>query len=66
MLNEKKDLIKRLAEDLFLKHQTYEMLGMINSYGKSYEERKEQHTSYRLAEAEWLEARTKLREAQNK
>ena len=56
----KRNLIKRLANEAFDAAERYKSLGMLNTSGLSYEERKKQSEDYAIARAEMLEADRKL------
>jgi hypothetical protein len=64
MNNEKKDLIAELAGIAHDTEERYIMLGMMNSYGRTYEETKKARIDFAIAEAEMFEARAALRSAQ--
>jgi hypothetical protein len=60
-----KELITKLAEDEFEARQEFEAIGMMNSYGLSWEDGKAQSVKYSLAKARAMEARKLLNQAIN-
>ena len=56
--------IEKLAEEVFKAEECFKALGMANSFGLEYEERKAQSIAYALAETRMFEARQALRAEQ--
>ena len=64
MTNEKRALIESLAVEAERTRQHWFNLGLLNTAGRSAEERDQMTKDYAVAEATWLEASAKLRSAQ--
>jgi len=59
-----KDKIKALSDAVFEAEERYKMLGMLNTHGRTQDERKEMNRDYVIAQTEMIEARQALRAEQ--
>ena len=57
--------IKKLSDAEFYAKQDYDALGMMNTAGKSVEERREHQARYMQAKYEWKSAKRRLDNAVN-
>jgi hypothetical protein len=60
MDKEKRNKVELLAGSLYEKKLVFECLGLANTSGKTFEERKQQTIDYEIARAEMMEAEARL------